>query len=87
MSVDVCMCTRFQPCQAQPSALHPVQQTLQCHLPYQLLMLCCCCLQVVIGGRDQIYMVMEFVEHDLKYVLELQTAKKAPPFSIGQVCP
>ena len=31
------------------------------------------------------YMVMEFVEHDLKFVLEQQAAKKAPPFSIGQV--
>jgi hypothetical protein len=30
-------------------------------------------------------MVMEFVEHDLKYVLELQSSKKSQPFSIGQV--
>lgn len=42
-------------------------------------------LQVVIGARNEIYMVMEYVEHDLKYVLELQHAKKAPQFSIGQV--
>ncbi|KAF8068370.1 CDKG-2 [Scenedesmus sp. PABB004] len=41
--------------------------------------------EVVVGARDAVYMVMEFVEHDLKYVLELQAAKKAPPFSIGQV--
>lgn len=41
--------------------------------------------QVVIGSRDAVYMVMEYVEHDLKYVLELQSSKKAQPFSIGQV--
>eukprot|EP00879_Flechtneria_rotunda_P013107 GHRR01013690.1.p1 GENE.GHRR01013690.1~~GHRR01013690.1.p1 ORF type:complete len:627 (+),score=247.17 GHRR01013690.1:529-2409(+) len=41
--------------------------------------------EVVIGSRDSVYMVMEYVEHDLKYVLELQKEKKAPPFSIGQV--
>jgi hypothetical protein len=40
---------------------------------------------VVIGSRDAVYMVMEFVEHDLKYVLELQSSKKSQPFSIGQV--
>jgi hypothetical protein len=33
-------------------------------------------LQVVVGGRDGIFMVMEYVEHDLKYVMELQKAKK-----------
>jgi hypothetical protein len=42
-------------------------------------------LQVVIGSRDAVYMVMEYVEHDLKYVLELQSSKKTQPFSIGQV--
>jgi hypothetical protein len=42
-------------------------------------------MQVVIGSRDAVYMVMEFVEHDLKYVLELQSSKKTQPFSIGQV--
>jgi hypothetical protein len=32
--------------------------------------------QVCVGGRDGIFMVMEYVEHDLKYVTELQKAKK-----------
>jgi hypothetical protein len=41
--------------------------------------------QVVIGSRDAVYMVMEYLEHDLKYVLELQQSKKTQPFSIGQV--
>jgi hypothetical protein len=31
---------------------------------------------VVVGSRDAIFMVMEYVEHDLKYILELQQAKK-----------
>lgn len=44
-----------------------------------------CVMQVVIGARNEVYMVMEYVEHDLKYVLELQHKKKAPQFSIGQV--
>ena len=42
-------------------------------------------MQVVIGSRDAVYMVMEYLEHDLKYVLELQQSKKTQPFSIGQV--
>lgn len=33
-------------------------------------------IQVCVGGRDGIFMVMEYVEHDLKYVMELQKAKK-----------
>ncbi|KAF6253305.1 kinase-like domain-containing protein [Scenedesmus sp. NREL 46B-D3] len=41
--------------------------------------------EVVIGSRDAVYMVMEYLEHDLKYVLELQQSKKTQPFSIGQV--
>lgn len=53
--------------------------------PLPACVLCCVRLQVVIGSRDTVYMVMEYVEHDLKYVLELQKAKKAQPFSIGQV--
>lgn len=45
----------------------------------------CLSMQVAIGARNEVYMVMEYVEHDLKYVLELQHKKKAPQFSIGQV--
>jgi hypothetical protein len=44
--------------------------------------ICCCaapivlCPQVVVQGNNGIFMVMEYVEHDLKYILELQKAKK-----------
>ena len=44
-------------------------------------------LQVVVGKKmDDIFMVMEFMEHDLKGLMEAQDSGGGPLFAMSEVC-